>query len=269
MPRIVAFLIVLLVGALAPEVAGAQSAPMNVTYASGWNMAGGPPGTSFAGAFALDAYGPTGYVTPSSTTAQVCQGYWAYFTVATAITLPAAIGPTQTCALQQGWNLIANPFSSSAAISSGVTGYHWNPAEGTYDTVSAIPPGASAWIYSAGPSAVMLQYQRPTVTLEIDGLTSSGPFTVHVGDSIKLVLPLTTLYKVQVDPTYLHLESSGTSGDLTCAGGTDCAISIVNQFWLYDAVTAGTTVIALNPQCLTAHPACALPSRGLDVVILP
>ena len=154
----------------------------------------------------------------------------------------------------------------------GITAWYWNPSRGAYDIVSAIPPGASVWIISNGPSSIVLSYAPTSLgptpaTTEID-LLPAGPITVHLGDSIKLNLPITPLERATYDPTYLHLDTAGESGDLSCLNDPSCAGSLLSQFWIWHAISPGNTAITVTPVCVSG-PTCAAPPSQIQVTILP
>jgi hypothetical protein len=153
-----------------------------------------------------------------------------------------------------------------------MTAWYWNPSRGAYDNVTAIPAGGSVWIIASAPSSVTLTYApsangRTPTTTEIDFLPA-GPITIHVGDSIKLNLSLATLDKATYDPAYLHLDTAGESGDLSCLNDPSCAVSLINQFWVWHAIAAGNTTITVTPVCVSV-PTCAAPSSRIAVSILP
>jgi hypothetical protein len=252
--------------------ARADISTVTASYDAGWNMVGGPPGTDLSAASILDTWTSATYVTPPTSITQLCQGYWAYFSQPTTVALPVSTGPTQACALQSGWNLVGNPFSGQALLPAGMTAWYWNPSRGAYDTVTSIPPGGSVWIIASAPSSITLTYApasggRIPTTTEIDFLPA-GPITIHVGDSIKLNLPLATLDRANFDPAFLHLDSAGESGDLSCLNDPSCAVSLINQFWIWHALTAGNTTITVTPVCVSAA-TCAAPSSQIAVTILP
>ncbi|HLJ68899.1 MAG TPA: hypothetical protein VKX16_16215 [Chloroflexota bacterium] len=259
----------IMLGLVGAAGARAQTAPVVGTYTAGWNMAGAPPGTSLSPATTIYSWNGMAYQTQGPATA-VCQGYYAYFADPATVTLSAtATGPAQSCPLTAGWNLIGNPFAGSAVLPAGLTGYWWNPDRGAYDVVSAIPPGGAAWIYASAAGAVTLTY-APIVTrvpllLGISFL-GGGPYTVHVGDSIKLELPAATPQTATTNPVYLHLEASGTTGDISCYGG-NCSVSLVNQYWTWHAIAPGTTSILVTPLC-GAGRACPA-ATPIVITILP
>jgi hypothetical protein len=268
--------LVLALGFIA-ALSGAQAVradvpPLTASYVAGWNMVGGPPGTDLSSASILETWTSSQYVIPPVSITQACQGYWAYFQQPTTVTLPSSSGPTQTCALQAGWNIVGNPFSGQAQLPPGMVAWYWNPSRGAYDNVTAIPPGGSVWIISDTPSSITLTYASATpprvpTTTELDYL-QPGPITLHVGDSIKLNLPLATLYRATVDPSYLHLDTAGESGDLSCLNDPSCAGSLLNQFWIWHAVAPGYTTIMVTPLCVSAG-TCATAPYPIAVNILP
>jgi hypothetical protein len=263
----------LVVAALAGAgTAHAGILPITASYVGGWNMVGGPPGTDLSGASILETWTSSQYVVPPVSITDGCRGYWAYFTQPTTVALPPSSRPTQSCALQACWNLVGNPFSGQALLPAGVVAWYWNPSRDAYDNVTAIPPGGAVWLIEDTASSITLTYaavapSRIPTTTEIDFLPA-GPLTVHAGDSIKLNLPLATLYRATVDPAYLHLDTAGESGDLSCLSDPSCALSLVNQFWLWHAIAPGSTAITVAPVCVSA-PTCAAPASTIGVTILP
>ncbi|MGH2441891.1 MAG: hypothetical protein ACRDFX_01850 [Chloroflexota bacterium] len=255
--------------------AAAQTVVTAVTYSVGWNMVGGATGTDFSNASGLFAYGPSGYYTPAAPRTITCQGYWAYFTSMHTINLaPPPSGPGVNCALQPGWNLIGNPYPADTSLPSGLSGYYWNPAAQSYSVVTAIPPGASIWFYASSAGTLTLQNplaspSPPPPTIEIDNLPAPGPYTLHVGNTIRLLLPAALEHVAQADPTYLKLQGAGLTGPLTCIAGPACSLSLVNEFWTWQAVTPGNTSITVGLLCSVERPPCLAPSALIQVRIIP
>lgn len=254
-----------------PFGVSAQTSTLTVQYAAGWNMAGGPPGSNFSVAASIAAYGPSGYFTPTPDQIGGCSGFWAYFLAPTNVSLPTtSTSPTASCTLQTGWNLLGNPFSGMAELPPGVTAFHWNPSASRYDTVATIPTGGSVWVYSAASFPVTLQYFPASAqTLVISDLTNHGPYTVHVGDAIELLIASETPTLVTADAQYLQSEGAGLTGPLSCLNDPSCALSLVNNFWKYRAIKAGTTYLTLSPVCSRATPPCAQPSSTIQIDIVP
>lgn len=269
--KLLAATALLLVFALVPTSTQAQTATtILASYSAGWNMVGGPPGTDFSVASDFYAWGPPdGYVpTPTRKTA-LCTGYWALFRDPARVALNgASVGPTQSCPLYVGWNLIGNPFGGLALLPAGMTAWRWNPIRGAYDTVNSIPTGGSVFIYSDVLSSVTLTYApdttRTPVTVTVSDINQIGPFTLHVGDSFKLVLPLSTPHTATADPAYLGLEGAGEIGDMSCIEGPSCAIGFLNQYWLWQAIAPGTTSIQI-----ACYGACTESPVTIGITILP
>lgn len=267
-------LIVLLVLAGAATPVNAQAAPAVGTYQPGWNMVGGPPGTSFAGAVALYAWQGGAYVSPSSPVATACVGYWAYFNAATAIPLAASTATTQTCPLSSGWNLVGNPFTSATTLPSGTTAFIWNTVTGAYLPVTSIGPGQSAWIYASAAGTVTLTSSgtpsvTPPPTLTINYLSGAGgPFQIHVGDTVRVLVPSFVQATAAADPAHLRLIDAGYLYDLTCAAGS-CQTNPTATFWTWQAIAPGTTFITVTPSCQLSTPPCAQPTQAIQITVLP
>jgi hypothetical protein len=270
--RYVTALAILGLGLFLAPAASAQTTAIVGAYAPGWNMVGGPTGTTFTGASGLDTFAGGSYSSAPPTVSNPCAGMWAYFADPTVVALPASTGPAVTCPLAPGWNLVGNPFSGSALVPPGTVAYHWNPDTARYDIVSSIPPGASVWINSAGASTVTLQF-APAVQSHVPVLISNsfpanpGPYTLHVGDALKLLIPLSNPYDIVADPNYLALEAAGETGDMSCVGS--CVINMLDQFYTYRAVAPGTTALVLTPRCRQSSPPCTESTATVTVNIVP
>lgn len=143
---------------------GPPTGPINPMYNPGWNMVGGPAGSTLPTAtavytFANGAYIPAGREMPAG-----CAGYWAFFPALTAASLNiseatyAAVQSRQpvTCGLQAGWNLIRNPYVDVVQIPAGVTAFYWLTSESRYEATDLMRVGASVWIYSSVAGSITL-----------------------------------------------------------------------------------------------------------------
>lgn len=270
--RYVTVLAIIGLALFAAPAASAQTFTIVGVYAPGWNMVGGPAATTFSSATALDTFANGSYSSASATVTNPCAGMWAHFPDPTVVNLPASTGPAATCSLAPGWNLVGNPFSGNAVVPGGTVAYHWNPDATRYDIVSSIPPGASVWIYSAGTSAVTLQFApaaQPRVPVLITNSfpADPGPYTLHVGDALKLLIPLSNPYDIVADSRYLALEAAGETGDMSCAGS--CVINLLDQFYTYRAVAPGATVLVLTPRCRQSPTPCTESTATVSVNIVP
>ncbi len=270
--RYVTALVVLGTALFVAPAAHAQNAFITVTYSAGWNMVGGPAATTFSGATGLDIYSNGAYSPAPAIVTNPCAGMWAYFPGPTAVALATSTVPSVTCPLAGGWNLIGNPFSGSALVPAGTIAYYWNADAARYDLVTSIPAGGSAWIYSTGVATITLQFfsvaQPPVPALITDSFpTNPGPYTVHVGDALRLLIPLTNPYDVVANPRFLILEGAGETGDMTCLG--TCVINLLDQFYTFRAIASGATTLTLTPRCLQSSPPCGEPTATVTVNILP
>ena len=241
-------------------------------YPSGYSMVGGPGGADFSFSAAFYSYSNGQYVTPPNKTASACTGYWAYFVDPANVGLPISLGPSQDCPLAAGWNMVGNPFSGAAALPAGVVGWYWNHDRKAYDQVSVIPPGASVFIESSTARTITLTYVPATTRVPVEfAITpdTPGPITIHVGDSIKVVMLEANPAFVGFDPAYMHADNSGSTYDLTCIGEPACEINPSSTFWIGHAIAPGITDLSINPTCRNLTPPCAAPSRIIQVNILP
>ncbi|MBV9279263.1 MAG: hypothetical protein JOZ41_04210 [Chloroflexi bacterium] len=257
--RSLALCALLLIAILRPPLgAHAQTGTTQVLYSAGWNLVGGPPGMDFSSALALYTYGPGGYVAPAILYASLCQGYWADFRSAVSLPLPrSALTSARPCPVQAGWNLVGNPFAVVAELPAGTVAFAWDPGAGSYVPASSIGVGRAVWVYSAAPAALTLQPASPSAsTIVIQGFPppGHGPYQVHVGDTVSLILPVGSDDIAQATPSLLALQDSGQDD-----GG---------RFWLWRAVAPGLAQILLSPGCRDVQPPCTVPSLAIEVDIL-
>lgn len=127
-----------------------------VTYAAGWNLAGGPSGTVLNGAagslFALRA-GDTNYESfPANTGLSGGIGVWAYFPTATTVTLPLVSAPAsgglQIALPANQYIMAGNPFDGQATVSGADVVLSYNAAAGQYVQSTTLNPGQGAWVFS-------------------------------------------------------------------------------------------------------------------------
>jgi hypothetical protein len=252
--------------------ARAQSATA-VTYTTGWNMAGGPAGADLSPAAAVVAYVGGAYQDVQPRQTQTCQGYWAYFRAPATVTLPATATALQTCPLQSGWTLVGNPFDAAALLPSGVTGWYWNTGSGSYQLVTSIPAGGAVWLYAAGPGAVTLTNSAaipPAATpVLINATGGAGPYTVHVGDNVEVIMPVAYPSRASESGAALRFQSAGVTGELTCVGDPGCQFQYNNQFWLYRAVSAGVATVTVTPDCVGTTSPCASPVETVAIDVIP
>ncbi len=130
-----------------PPVIG-PPAPQTGTasYPAGWNLVGGPLGTTFpVQLYQLDPTGTYTTVAPN-TPIQAGQGYWAYFANATNVSLTGQGQNSVSVAAPPGqWVIIANPSPTRPATIQGADiAATYNPAVGQYAATSTLQPGQAA-----------------------------------------------------------------------------------------------------------------------------
>jgi hypothetical protein len=139
-----------------------QSAGSTVTYPAGWNIVGGPAGTTETGS-AGPLYGfPPGSVSyqtlPQGSPLQAGTGYWAYFSTGATVALAAGGSGTSTINLPPGqFTLIGNPGIGTATVSGANAAlFVWSPTTGSYEETNQLAAGQGAWAISmtGGPLTI-------------------------------------------------------------------------------------------------------------------
>lgn len=153
-PLAFAVVIVCLAGisSVRPEPLGASA--MTVSYPAGWNLVGGPAGTTLAGAygklytFGFKDTGYEGYAADTPLTGGL--GYWAYFPGGGSATLGTS-GPC-VIAVPIGageWVMVGHPWASGTATVRGAERVlKYQPGSGYVSGVT-LKPGEAAWAYSS------------------------------------------------------------------------------------------------------------------------
>lgn len=135
------------------QPAAAQLPGSVKTLQSGWNLVGGPTGTTVPGAAGSLYTWPSGsgnYTQiPATASLQGGIGYWAFLPVGTTMTLASAPAASVTVPVQAGeWVMIGNPGNAIATISDpSVIMYAYQPNSG-YVQASTLDPGQGAWVQS-------------------------------------------------------------------------------------------------------------------------
>jgi hypothetical protein len=143
--------------------AGSGSGAATITYLAGWNLVGAPTGTVFAQAanplYTLTATSGGSY-TPVPNTQGVTggQGYWAYFTAPTTVSLSASGTSALSVTAPAGrWVMVGNPSATRTVTVSGADQvYTYSPAAG-YVATTSLTPGQGAWVLSNAGGAITLQ----------------------------------------------------------------------------------------------------------------
>jgi hypothetical protein len=129
--------------------------PVTISLGPGWQIVGGPTGSTVSGAtgrlFTFQP-GDTEYESfPVSTPLRGCWGYWAYFPNGGSITMPAATSPDPcTVSLADGpWAMVGNPATTGASTIVGASESYDYGGNGYFANV-AVPVGGGAWVEGPG-----------------------------------------------------------------------------------------------------------------------
>ena len=132
----------------------------SVSYGIGWNIVAGPPNMTVTGStLPLYTYqiNDTAYeMVNSQTGLRPGFGYWAYFPVATSVTVPTTSPSTVSVPLGAGqWTMVGNPGSGVATVTGVDILYTYTAATG-YVAATSLNPGQGGWAFSnAGGSATI------------------------------------------------------------------------------------------------------------------
>jgi hypothetical protein len=141
----------------------AQASPhaMTVTYPPGWNLVGGPAGTTLSGAtgtmYTLQ-YDDSSYRSiPVGTPLTGGLGYWAYFPSGGSATLPAGGPCVVAVPIRAGeWVMVGNPWpSGTTSVRSVDRVLKYEPASG-YTSGTTLRPGQAAWANASVNTTVAL-----------------------------------------------------------------------------------------------------------------
>jgi hypothetical protein len=130
----------------------ASTAGDAVTYHAGWNIAGAPEGTRYAGGsgpiYTLQP-GDSGYETFAAGTPAVSgQGYWVYFGTARTVQLTEGVPFTSSVLPPGQWVLVGNPSGTHTSPATGADAlFTFDPGRG-YRAAASLLPGQGAWAYS-------------------------------------------------------------------------------------------------------------------------
>ena len=128
-----------------------------VTYAAGWNLAGGPDSTLLAGAsgslFTFQAR-DTNYESLSVFAGlSAGTGYWVFFFSPTTVTLPCVTSTTLLVTLPANhFIMVGDPFDRPATVSGAQMVDTFNPATNSYTSATGtvtLQPGQGAWVFSS------------------------------------------------------------------------------------------------------------------------
>ncbi len=170
MRRSALVLIVLAVLAVHNSPASARRSTLTVTYPAGWNLVGGPAGTTLSGAnptlYTLQ-YTDSSYRSVSAAGGLTGgYGYWAYFPSGGSALLPDGGPCVVAVPIKAGqWVMVGNPWPTGTTTVKGVDRVlTYDPASG-YKSGTTLRPGQAAWAYAG---------VNTTVALVVDGCAAAG-----------------------------------------------------------------------------------------------
>jgi len=163
------FVLLLLIAAHAATPTRAQSG-IGVTYHAGWNLIGGPDGTTLPGTIALLTMGPgdPDYVRlPAQGPIAGGRGYWAFFAADTTITLAGAGQMVAQVPAPPGqYIMIGNPSGVQSAVVSGADDVEvWDNATGTYQRTTVLGVGQGGWAMSRTGGIVTITGTGPALSV--------------------------------------------------------------------------------------------------------
>jgi len=149
-----------------------------ISYPRGWNLVSGPAGSRLVGASGFiytQQAGDAGYeVLPATSQLGAGWGYWAYFADGGSLQAGADSNTYQISLTPGQAVMLGNPSATEPAVVSGAAAVNiYVPGQG-YRSVQAIPPGAGAWVTSAGSPQSGLAVSV-AVTVDPDPLPAAAP----------------------------------------------------------------------------------------------
>lgn len=232
---------------------GSVSPSASVQVQPGWNLVGGPAGTMFPTAlYTWNAISGQYQTVSPGTPVQSGQGYWAFFSNQTSVTLNGGSSSSITLSLAAGqWQQTADPSGTENATVSGADlVFSYNPTTASYNQSTTLLPGQGAWVLSFAGATVQVvpALQAPSscgATTNVTSSQNSQTLAMHVGDCIVLELsgPYST-WSVQVANPAILSQVQPASGSFQGA---------------YQAISTGQTTLTAtsNPPC---YPLCLVPS---------
>ncbi len=143
---------------------GSTTGGVSVTYQTGWNIVGGPAGTTFPQAAATLYTLPPGadnYTTISNTTGITAgSGYWAYFGSPTTVSITSAGTLPQSVSVPaNSYAMIGNPSNKVVNVSGADVVYTFDPVANSYSngSTTTLQPGQGAFVYSAAGATITIQ----------------------------------------------------------------------------------------------------------------
>lgn len=265
----------------------ARAAGVQVRYAVGWNLVGGPTGTVFnalGSIYSLDS-GDTSY-DASAGDAPIAggRGYRAYFPAATSVTLNGAGSGSFSVPAPAGRYLqIGNPSGVQAVTVSGADQVlAWDAAAGSYTIVTQLAVGQGAWALSVNGGTIELTATGAPFSLPTDTPTPApspsaavSPLSIAMSLDCSLsavLVPNFSAVQLTLSASVGGQPASGVkfSGSLTIEGGSPMPLAgtidgtALFNFVLVNKAGAGAHARAhvdatLGSQQASADASCTFP----------
>ena len=133
----------------------------SISYGAGWNLVSAPAGTAFAQAgnplYTFQGNDAAYETLPNTSGVTSGFGYWAFFNVATSVTLSGASGTSASVPAPAGhWVMVGNPSASTTLTVRGAdTVYTYDPIGGYVAAPgNQLSPGRGAWAISNGGGTI-------------------------------------------------------------------------------------------------------------------
>lgn len=232
-----------------------------VTFQGSWNLVGCPTGTVLTGAtgniFTFQA-GNTAYQSfPVTTALTAPQGYWAFFTAPTTVTLatpPTATSQTVALPVNQ-FIMVGNPFGVPVSLSGASQVFVYNTTTGQYQTATTLQPCQGAWVIS--PSGGTL-----TISTTLTPPTPPSATATPTPTTNPVVLPIGQLLLQNAALT----GCSFANGELFLQPGMVCQVGFQPSQGIGTYTVVGSAGLRLG--CLNLDSFCTSLGGGQSVTLL-
>lgn len=154
-------------------VAPVRAAGVPVSYHAGWNLVGGPDGTTFnaaGNAYTLGASDSSYATSAGSAPVGGGKGYWMYFPADASVAMNGAgASSLQVTAPAGKYIMIGNPSGTqSASVSGADQVLSFDAGSQQYNAVTTLSIGQGAWALSAAGGTITITASGPATALPVD-----------------------------------------------------------------------------------------------------
>lgn len=180
-----------------------------VNYPPGWNLVGGPAGSTLAGAtgnlYSLQPGDSDYQVFPANTPLQPCWGYWAYFPSGGRLIPGTSRAGCAVGVVAGQWVMAGNASIAGPAPVDGADQVLTYTPAGGYQPAAAIPVGAGAWVFASAAVAV-----------------EAPPAAAPAGQPSQAAPPVQAAPAPQPTQAPVNAQSSGSTCCKHCTTGKPC-----------------------------------------------